>query len=142
MNAIDFLIDEHHHVRKMLNDINDSSHRFETKLKLFDELAETLIRHESMEQKIWYPHFKDKVSSTVKHLVKEERHAEQAIEKITELKTQEAWEKHFQKFKSAVDHHATEEEEQLFPEVKKLLNNETLNKIGNEMREFKKEYPQ
>ncbi|RUR02805.1 hemerythrin domain-containing protein [Legionella septentrionalis] len=140
MNAIDFLIQEHQHARKMFADIIDPSHRFETQLKLFDELAQTLIRHEKMEQTVWYPHFKDELPDMVKHLLKEERHAEQSIEKINKLKTEEAWKKHFQQLREDVDHHATEEEEELFPQVKKLLDEEVLLEIGKEMRIFKKEH--
>lgn len=140
MNAIDFLIKEHNRVRKMLADISDDSHHFETQRKRFNILASNLIRHENMEHEVWYPHFKNRVSDTVRHLVSEEKHAEQAIKKLTELKTEEAWETHFLKLKDEVEHHASEEENDLFPEVRRLLSEKELETIGLKMHEFKKKH--
>lgn len=139
MNAIDFLIKEHNKVRTMLADINDDSHSFETKKKKFSVLANDLLRHETMENFVWYPHFKDNLPDTVKHLITEEKHAEKAIKKIEELKTEESWKEHFLQLKRDVEHHAKEEEKELFPVVKKLLSEKELNEIGLKMHEFKKE---
>lgn len=140
MNAIDFLIKEHNQVRTLLADINDASHRFETKKEKFHLCADNLIRHERMEHEVWYPHLKKQLSDEVKHLVSEEKHAEQAIKKIEALKTEEAWKEHFLKLKEDIEHHAQEEEHQLFPEVEKLFSQRQLEEIGLEMHAFKKNY--
>lgn len=140
MNAIEFLIKEHNRVRDMLVDIADESHRFETQQKRFEQLAHDLIRHEHMEHTVWYPHFKNDLPDTVKHLVKEEQAAEKEIKKMSALKTEAAWQEHFLKFKEDVQHHAEEEEKELFPEVEKLLSKEKLMEIGSEMATYKKEY--
>lgn len=93
MNAIDFLIKEHNKVRKTLTDISDNSHRYDTKREMFDSLCQDLLRHETMEHKVWYPHFKNnpKLSSTVQHLLTEENGAEKTIKQFDNIKTQEAW---------------------------------------------------
>ena len=140
MNAIEFLIMEHDRVRAMLSDIDNDSHRFETKQRHFERLSQDLIRHEMMEHTVWYPYFKDTLPETVKHLLKEENMAEKEIKKMHELKTEAAWTEHFAKFKKDVQHHAKEEEEQLFPEVEKLLSESQLLEIGSKMAAFKKEY--
>jgi hemerythrin superfamily protein len=142
MNAIDFLIKEHNKVRQMLVDISDESHRDETKKKIFNSLCEDLLRHEAMEHKIWYPHFKNdkRLNDTVKHLLTEEKGAEKAIKQFENITTQQAWEEKFSKFKKDVEHHANEEEQKLFPEVKKILSDEELNKIGKEMYAFKNDH--
>jgi hemerythrin superfamily protein len=140
MNAIEFLIKEHNKVRTMLADIADESHEFATQKKRFALLAQDLVRHEHMEHEVWYPHFKDELSDTVKHLVKEEKSAEQEIKKMEALKTEAAWQEHFPKFKHDVEHHAKEEEKDLFPEVKKLLSEQQLLDIGAAMLEYKKKY--
>ncbi|PJD91316.1 MAG: hemerythrin [Legionella sp.] len=139
MNAIDFLIKEHNKVRSMFADINDDSHRFETQKKMFSLLADELIRHETIEHLVWYPHFKENLPDTVKHLLTEEKHAEKAIKKLETLKTEPTWKEHFIKLKNAVEHHAQEEEKKLFPEVKKLLSEKELNDIGLKMYEFKQD---
>jgi hemerythrin superfamily protein len=141
MNAIDFLIKEHNKVRKMLTDINDKSHLYETQKKRFSLLSQDLIRHETMEHEVWYPYLKGKLPGTVKHLVTEEKHADKVIKKLDALKTKEAWEINFLKFKKEVEHHASEEETVLFPEVQKILSEKQLEDIGMKMFHFKKEFP-
>ena len=138
MNAIEFLIKEHNKVRELLSNIDDETHRYETKRKMFDGLAEDLVRHETMEHDVWYPHFKNQLPDAVRHLVTEEKIAEKAIHKLNEMQTESAWEEQFIKFKRDVEHHAKEEEDDLFPEVKRILSEPELEKIGLKMYEFKK----
>lgn len=142
MNAIDFLIKEHEHVRKTLSEIDNSSHRTETKRKMFKTLCSDLIRHETMEHKVWYPHFKNdtRLNDTVKHLLSEEKTAEKILQKFGDIKSDQEWESQFTKLKSDVEHHADEEEQKLFPEVKQILNQDDLEKIGIEMYHFKQNY--
>lgn len=140
MNAIDFLIKEHNRVRAMLADISDDSHSEDTKKKKFDLLSQDLIRHETMEHEVWYPHFKSKIPGTVKHLLTEEKTAEKEIKKLEDLKSNGKWEGSFLKFKDDVEHHAEEEENELFPEVQKILSDQELEEIGKKMYEFKKKY--
>ena len=142
MNAIDFLIKEHNKVRQVLADISDGSHRDTTKRKLFESLSHDLIRHETMEETVWYPRFKndEKLDVRVKHLISEEKIAEKAIKKFDNIKTQQEWEKMFVKFKRDVEHHADEEEKKLFPNVRKILDENKLEEIGKQMREFKEKY--
>jgi len=142
MNAIDFLVKEHHRVRKTLTEINNESHREDTRKKMFDALCQDLLLHEEMEHKKWYPHFRDdkRLNQTVKHLLTEEKGAEKAIHQFDNVKSYEEWEQKFLKFKRDVEHHAYEEEHDLFPEVRKLFSEEDLEKIGQELYEFKQEH--
>lgn len=142
MNAIDFLIREHDKVRQTLLDITDKSHREETRMKMFHGLCQDLIRHETMEHKVWYPHFRNdrRLSETVQHLLHEEEGAEKAIKQFAQINTPDAWEEQFSKFKNAVENHAREEELDLFPQVEKLFSKEELEKIGREMYQFKTHY--
>lgn len=143
MNAIDFLIKEHNHVREALAEIDDKSHQAETKRKMFQSLCQELIRHETMEHVVWYPHFKNdqRLNPTVKHLLSEEKTAENIIKQFDHIHAQQEWERKFYKFKNDVEQHAKEEEQKLFPEVKKILSEDDLEKIGLEMFHFKKDYP-
>lgn len=142
MNAIKFLLKEHNKVRREFSDIEDDSHKYETKKNMFDTLCNDLIRHEKMEQKLWYPHFKnnEKIDATVKHLISEEKKAETAIKEFDSVKTQKEWEDKFLKLKKDVEHHAAEEEQNLFPKIEKILTEDELEKIGKEMEDFKNEY--
>lgn len=142
MNAIEFLIKEHDKVRAMLVEIDQKSHRFETKMKLFNELCEDLLRHEKMEHEIWYPHFKNdsRLKDEVKHLLKEENNAEKAIKQLRNIHDEKQWQEKYTEFQSEVKHHAHEEEEKLFPEVMQILDESELIRIGKQMKEFKEEY--
>jgi hemerythrin superfamily protein len=141
MNAIQLLIQEHNKVRTTLKEIVGSSD-FDKKKELFKSLRYDLIRHEKMEQTVWYPHFQnsDKLDDTVKHLIKEEKEAHQEIQDISHTFSDDEWESKFKKFKDDVEHHASEEEDKLFPQVKKILSDEELEKIGKEMMAFEHQY--
>lgn len=54
MNAIDFLKKEHNRFRKMLRLISKTSDE-KSKVRKFNTLSNELVRHETMEQKAWYP---------------------------------------------------------------------------------------
>ena len=142
MNAITFLIKEHNKFRKDLTTILKKVSRAETKKKMFSILSANLLRHEAMEHKVWYPHFKNnkKLKSEVRHLLSEEKHAEKAIKKLKSLKDEEAWQTNFVKFKKEVESHAKEEEKDLFPNVEEILDEDELQKIGKDMRRFKTAY--
>jgi hemerythrin superfamily protein len=141
MNAIDFLKKEHEKVRRLLANIKDSSHGEDVRKRLFDELCQDLLRHEKMEQTVWYPRIKQhdeiRLDETIKHLVTEEKGAEKLIKDINATESEEEWEKKFLHFKKEVEHHADEEETKLFPKVAKLLSDDELEELGKEMREFK-----
>jgi hemerythrin superfamily protein len=141
MNAIKFLVNEHEKVRKLMTEIADPSHREETKKKMFDTVCQELLRHESMEETIWYPKLKNdtKLAPIIKHLISEEKKAEKLMKEFAEIKSDEQWDKKFADFRKEIEHHASEEEEKLFPVVSTLLSVEQLEEIGQEMKEFKKE---
>lgn len=141
MNAITFLIKEHNRFRKTFAKIAKKPKQTSSKTA-FANLCQDLIRHEKMEQTVWYPHFKRKkgIKAEVKHLLGEERHAAKAIKGFKYVKNETEWKKKFSKFKKAVEHHAREEETMLFPNIEEILPNSELIKIGKTMQQFKKRF--
>lgn len=142
MNAIDFLIKEHHKVRTLLADLNDPSHKKETKIHLFETIKNELIRHEEMEQTVWYPKLSSnkELLEEIKHLLHEEKDASKLIDHLTKIMNSSEWEEELIKLQKDVEHHAKEEEKELFPKVKKFLDETELTRIGEAMREFKENY--
>ena len=142
MNAISFILKEHHKIRKSFAEIGKKSHRYTTKKAMFNALSRYLLRHETMEQTVWYPNFKNskKIKNEVKHLLSEENHAEKVIKKLKTIKDEIEWEKSFTKFKKAVEQHAQEEEKKLFPNVRDILDKTELEQIGKKMWAFKRKY--
>ncbi|ABS78479.1 hemerythrin [Coxiella burnetii] len=140
MDAIDFLTKEHEKVRNAFAEIKDESHREETQRKLFDTLCAMLIRHETMEQKLWYLRLKkfNNLDKIIKHLISEEKDAEKMIKELKKVNEHQAWEKKLVKFNNDVERHASEEEERLFPKVAEMLSEKELKEIGREMQELAK----
>lgn len=141
MNAILFLLNEHQKFRQIFKEISEKP--METKnTEKFITLCQDLMRHEKMEQTVWYPILlhKENLADIIKHLISEEQNAEKTMKEFAELKSKEAWEEKFLNFKNDVEHHANEEETKLFPAVEKVLNEEELEKIGSTMQEFKKKF--
>src|SRR5437899_742586 len=91
MDAIKFLLKEHNKIRKTFTKIKKKS-REVTQKKIFDLLCKDLVRHEKMEQKIWYPYLKKHthLKNKIKHLLKEEKTAAKAIKEFKKIKNSES----------------------------------------------------
>ena len=138
MNAIDFLVTEHKKVRKLCLDLADSSDE-KTKKSLFHTISHELVRHELMEQKIWYPKLEThpELDKIIQHLLSEEKKAKSLLKEIKKTQDLDEWEKKVSELIKEVKHHADEEEKNLFPKVGKYVSSDFLMEIGNEMRVFK-----
>ena len=138
MDAITFLKQEHSRFRKDLTAIKNIKETKAKKAK-FDAFCVELIKHETMEQKVWYPALRKypELRDTIQHLLSEEKSASQAIKKFQDVSFDFMWELRFYKFKHDVNHHAKEEEKELFPKVKTLLNQDELKILGQKMKKFK-----
>lgn len=141
MNAIEFLTKEHEEFKNFFEDIKDA-HPERTKKKIFQELSELIIRHETIEQKIWYPRIQmmGKVSMIIKKLISQEKESEKVIKKMMVINNFEQWQEKFLMFTKEVEHHATEEEKKLFPKIAELMSEKDLKKIGTDMIEFSRKY--
>lgn len=139
MDAIIFLRQEHSKFRKTLSSIHKIKNE-KLKLRKFNTFTHDLLRHEKMEEKIWYPVLRRKIElrDIIQHLVSEEKSAEKSIKSIKQTPMGFIWKLKFIKFKFDVDHHASEEEKQLFIQVRKYFSKDELNKLGIKMKKFKK----
>ena len=137
MNALDLLIEQHDEVEDLFEMIEKAEG--EKKVELFEELADKLAAHATMEEKIFYPAVKAKateellVESTEEHL--------QIKRVLADLLELGADDEHFDAklkvMQEEVDHHAREEEEdKLFPKVRKLMSADELEGLGAEMEQL------
>ncbi|MBV9575714.1 MAG: hemerythrin domain-containing protein [Gammaproteobacteria bacterium] len=138
MDAITFLRQEHTKFRQTLKSISKISND-KLKQAKFNAFCKELIRHETMEQKAWYPVLRknSELRDVIKHLLSEEKSAAKTIKKFKQTGFGIIWKLRFYKFKHDVDHHAKEEEQALFPKVRKLFSKKELNTLGVKMRKFK-----
>lgn len=141
MNAISYLKSEHNKFRRTLAAISKIS-TIQAKKTKFNAFCQELIRHETMEQKIFYPVLRKKpeLRDIIKHLLSEEKSAAQAIKKFKKVHFNFMWDLRYYKFKHDVDHHAKEEEKELFPKVQKLFSKAELTNLGTKMRKFKAKF--
>jgi hemerythrin superfamily protein len=138
MDAITYLKSEHDRFRKTLAKIGKTAN-ITTKKAEFNKFCAELIRHETMEQKVFYPRLKShpELKDIIKHLLGEEKSAAQTIKKFNSVKFDFMWKLRFYKFSHDVDHHANEEEKELFPKVRKILSKVELAELGMKMQKFK-----
>jgi hemerythrin superfamily protein len=138
MDAITYLRQEHSKFRKTLTMISKLEN-VNTKKSKFDAFCKDLVRHETMEQKVFYPVLRKfpELKDNINHIVGEEKSAAKAIKNFKKVSFDFMWKLRFYKFKHDVNHHAKEEEQGLFPKVRKLLNKNELNNLGKKMKAFK-----
>jgi hemerythrin superfamily protein len=138
MDAITFLKQEHNRFKKTLAAILKLSDPKKVKLK-FKALSQDLLRHESMEEKTWYPVLRKNADlrSIIKHLVSEEKSAGKAIKSLLKAEVGLLWKLRFYKLKHDIEHHAKEEEQGLFPKARQVLTKTQLKALGAKMRKFK-----
>jgi hypothetical protein len=133
MNAIELLTQQHQEVDELIAKLEGNGG---DKQALFDELADKLAAHATIEEKIFYPAILAKQTEE-KLLESVEEHL-QIKRVLADMLDLEPDDEHFKAklsvLKEELEHHAHEEEEKdLFPKVKKLLDADELEGLGNEM---------
>jgi len=105
------------------------------KAQLFEELADKLAVHASIEEHHFYPAVKAKRTEDIL-LESLEEHVgiKRVLADLLETEaSDETFDAKISVLKEQVSHHVEEEEGELFPKVQKLLSSEQLEAIGQEM---------
>jgi hemerythrin superfamily protein len=134
-NALELLISQHEEVEMLIEQIENIDDLSE-KSVLFEQLADQLAAHATIEEKLFYPAVMDEstrellVESTEEHLS-----VKRLLADMMELSPDD---EHFDAklvvLRDQVVHHAHEEEEaKLFPLVRRLFDEDELAALGNEM---------
>jgi hemerythrin superfamily protein len=134
MSAIDLLEADHREVEDLFEELESASDKGE-KQEIFEELADKLAVHATIEERHFYPAAK---GSGTEDLVKEAAEEHLAVKRIiADLLAMDAGDDMFDAkvkvLKEQVEHHVEEEEGELFPKVKKLLDAEALDALEQEM---------
>lgn len=138
-NPIEIILKDHQHIRQVIAELNkQTSSNIDKSKEMFKSLKDFLVKHETMEQKLWYPELekKENLKPIIAALIKEEEAAGALIKKVEDSKDAKEWESNFKTLAKAVEHHATEEETKLFPKVKQEVDKSTLNAIGAKLKEY------
>lgn len=138
MDALKLLTQQHDEVDQLIESI-EKARKTERKQALFEQLADNLAAHATMEERLFYPSVKAKktedmlLESTEEHL---------AIKRVlADMLALDVNDEHFDAklsvLQEEVQHHAREEEEKnLFPLVRKMMSKEELEEMGGQMEQL------
>ena len=136
MDALTLLKSQHRKVESLFEEYRATSHR-ERKRELFEQIADNLAAHATIEEKIFYP---AAYVGDLKDLLLEAVEEHLAVKRlIADLMALTPDDEHYDaKVKvlcEQITHHVGEEEEKLFPLVRKRMAPATLKLLGDRMRE-------
>ncbi len=141
MDPIAIIMQDHAYIRQMFSKIDgELDSNFDAAKSDFKTLKDFLIKHETMEQKVFYSGIenKDDLKKIIKPLKQQEDEAANALKKFDEIKDKQQWIAKYNELKKDVANHANDEETKLFPKVKHVVSSEDMNKIAQKMMEFRK----
>jgi hemerythrin superfamily protein len=140
MNAIEMLKQQHREVEALFAQFKKAKSAGPQR-KIFEQIADALAVHATIEEKHFYPSVKKKATEDLL-LESLEEHLE--IKRvIADLLVLDAKDPTFEAkvtvLEEDVQHHVGEEEKELFPKVEKLFDEETLEAIAEAMEETRDE---
>ena len=133
INVLDLLTDQHTEVDKLLEKLEKGK---ADKASLFQQLADKLAAHATIEEKIFYPGVMTaKTQDLLNESVEEHLEVKRLLADMLQLAPDsEAFEAKLSVLKENLSHHAHEEEEdKLFPMVRKQMDADQLAALGNQV---------
>jgi hemerythrin superfamily protein len=134
MNAIKLLKQQHREVEVLFKQL-EKAKSARPRLKAFEQIADKLAVHATIEEKLFYPSVKRRQTEEILlEAVEEHLGVKRVIADLLDLEADDpTFEAKIKVLKDLVEHHVEEEEETLFPKVAKLLDDDELEAIGDEM---------
>src|SRR5215471_853689 len=127
MNAIAMLKKQHKEVSALFTQL-EKAKSAKTKQEIFDQIADALAVHATIEERHFYPAVKAKQTEDIlRESVEEHLEIKRIIADMLELDgDDDEFEAKAQVLQEDVEHHVEEEETELFPKVEKLFDEEQL----------------
>jgi hemerythrin superfamily protein len=134
MSAIDMLESQHREVEDLFEEF-EKARGPKRKQEIFQQIADKLAVHATIEEKHFYPAAKSKdTEELVTESVEEHLSVKRLIADLLALDSvDDTFEAKVKVLQEQVEHHVEEEEDELFPKVEKLLDDETLEALEQEM---------
>ena len=134
MNAIKMLKQQHREVAKLFTRL-DSALSEETRRTTFEEIADALAVHATIEERHFYPGVKKQQTEEILlESVEEHLEVKRLIAELMEMDASgEDFESTVKALQENVEHHVEEEETELFPKVERLFDEEALETLGEAM---------
>ncbi len=139
-DPVEIILLDHKQITKMITELNKTlDNNVAESRAQFKSLQDFLVKHETMEQKAWYPELEkiDSLQNTITQLKDQESDADNAIKEINSTKDDQAWVSKVKDFVQAVAQHANDEQTNLLPRVGQVLDKAKLEEIGKAMQAFR-----
>jgi hemerythrin superfamily protein len=136
VDAIELLEAQHEEVEKLFGKIERAEE--EEKQDLFEQLADALAVHATIEEKHFYPATKSaRTEELLQEAVEEHLSAKRLIADLMEMSPDDPqFEAKMKVLQEQVEHHVEEERTGLFPKVRKMLKKEELEDLGVVMEDL------
>ena len=143
MDALKLLKDDHDKVKKMLDELEETTERAEkTRTEVFRRLTHDLTVHETIEEEILYPALKEFAKTRDIALEGYEEHhvVDQIVAELNATPvTDETWTAKLTVMKENLEHHIEEEEDEMFKQARQVMERSELEELGDRMAARKEE---
>ncbi|MDP8958736.1 MAG: hemerythrin domain-containing protein [Actinomycetota bacterium] len=142
MDGLRLLEQDHQKVTELFEEFEQAGEA-SAKRQVLDQIIEELTVHAEIEEQLLYPAAQSEVGDTGELVSEsvEEHHVVETL--IEELKGMDASDEQFEAkvtvLKENVEHHVEEEEQELFPKLRRSLDQERLNRLGEDLQRAKQE---
>lgn len=138
MNAIDLLIEQHMEVKSLFVEIDQVDDDDDEKQALFDELADNLVAHATIEERIFYPAaYADGTKERLCDAVEEHVAIKRVIDDLLGMMPDDTeFDTRLDALAAQVERHFAEEERELFEAVRQELGAEELDALGEQMQKL------
>jgi hemerythrin superfamily protein len=136
VDALELLKTQHEEAKALFKKIEKAED--EEKLDLFEQLADALAVHATIEEKSFYPATKNaRTEELLQEAVEEHLAVKRIIADLLEMSPDDPqFDAKVAVLKENVEHHIEEEEGELFPKVKRLLKADELEDLGVVMEDM------
>ncbi|HZR10790.1 MAG TPA: hemerythrin domain-containing protein [Myxococcales bacterium] len=136
MDAIELLKMQHEEAKKLFEQIEAAED--EKKEDLFEQLADALAVHATIEEKHFYPATKNaRTEELLQEAVEEHLGVKRLIADLLEMSPEDAqFDAKVKVLREQVEHHVEEEEGELFPKVRKMFKEDELDDLGVVMQDM------
>ncbi len=137
MKATELLKSQHDEVKQLFAQL-EASEEADEREALFEELADSLAAHATIEEKLFYPAaFAAETEDLLREAVEEHLAVKRLIVDLLDLPgDDDTFDAKLAVLKEQVEHHVKEEEGQLFPKVEKAMGPKKLEQLGVTLEEM------
>jgi len=135
MNALELLKQQHDAVKGLFESYEEAENEDE-KQTLFEEIADNLAAHSTIEEEIFYPAaYQGEAEPLLREAVEEHLSIKRLLADLLVMSAQdENFDAKVKVVQEQVEHHVQEEEGELFKKVTKMIDKDELERLGAEMQ--------